>query len=78
MGVLPSNATWFFSSFVGDRCRMARQCQRACIVEEIGAALGVFPDRNAVLRRYTEYAWYHGAQIVLFWQVLGFPAAFIG
>lgn len=69
MGVVPNNATWFFSYFVGDRCRMARECARACIVEELGAALGVFSDRNVVLQRYVDYAWYHGAQIVLLWQV---------
>ncbi len=49
---------------------MARNCNRTCIVEEVGSFADPDIDRNALYRNYTQLAWYHGAQIVLFWQVL--------
>lgn len=68
-GIPARNATWFASYFIGDRCRMARACSRPCILEEVGELPGFFTDRSVALRLYSQYAWYHGAQVVLFWQV---------
>lgn len=60
-----------FASQVGNRCRMARNCNRTCIVQEIGSFLDQNVDRNALFRNYTQLAWYHGAQVVLLWTVCG-------
>ena len=56
------------------RVRNVTPCQHWCAKQytlhrEVGEIKGFFADRNLALRRYTEFAWYHGAQIVLFWQV---------
>lgn len=34
-GLPASNASWFMSYYVGDRCRMARNCGRPCVIQEV-------------------------------------------